>query len=260
MPKKTDKKKTKVTNKKTKKTNIKTKPKTKSAIVKPPTIVIHTERLPKTKCCTEVSKTGEGYTIPFGYKDLKGTEPILPVTKKTAETEPTPVTKKPIVKATIETQTEPLAVNKKPIVKATIQTQTEPLAVVKKKTTKKKIEPPQNIQKQTDIRKFTTESAQIEPPQNIRFTIDEPPTVIETEPPVDYTEIQSEVQPEKNPKRKYDTSNKDLNKRKLLDKLFKLLLLSESPENAFKLTESYSESSNNQIKKRIQEEQNKKNP
>lgn len=92
MPKKIDKKKKvikKKVSKKKPKSNVKEK---KPPTVKPPTIVIHTQRLPKTKCCTEVNKTGEGYTIPFGYKDLKGTEPITPAvskatTKKTMEIE-----------------------------------------------------------------------------------------------------------------------------------------------------------------------------
>ena len=90
MPKKIDKKKTKVIKKKSKRTNIKAKPTKKPETVKPATIVIHTQRLPKTKCCTEVNKTGEGYTIPFGYKDLKGTVPLEPAVsnkKKTMEIE-----------------------------------------------------------------------------------------------------------------------------------------------------------------------------
>ena len=94
MPKKIDKKKKVIKKKVSKK-----KPKSNVKETKPPTIVIHTQRLPKTKCCTEVNKTGEGYTIPFGYKDLKGTvksgtgEPLEPITpavsnkKKTMEIE-----------------------------------------------------------------------------------------------------------------------------------------------------------------------------
>lgn len=102
MPKKIDKKK-KVIKKKVVKKKI-----AKAKEIKP-TIVIHTQRLPKTKCCTEVNKTGEGYTIPFGYKDLKGTEPITP-----------PVTNKTLSKKTteIETQTEEPIKITKPLVKA----------------------------------------------------------------------------------------------------------------------------------------------
>ena len=91
MPKKIDKKK-KVIKKKVSKKKPKSNVKETKPVSKAPTIVIHTQRLPKTKCCTEVNKTGEGYTIPFGYKDLKGTEPITPTvskatTKKTMEIE-----------------------------------------------------------------------------------------------------------------------------------------------------------------------------
>jgi hypothetical protein len=61
MPKKIDKKKTKVIKKKVVKKKI-------------PKIVIYTQALPRTKCCTDVEKTGEAYSIPYGFRDLAGTQ------------------------------------------------------------------------------------------------------------------------------------------------------------------------------------------
>jgi hypothetical protein len=48
---------------------------TKKKVAKP--IVIITQKLPREKCCTDVTKTGEAYTIPFGFMNRLGaiTEP-----------------------------------------------------------------------------------------------------------------------------------------------------------------------------------------
>lgn len=40
---------------------------------KPKPIVIFKEAVPKKPCCTDVSKTGSGYQIPFGYANMAGT-------------------------------------------------------------------------------------------------------------------------------------------------------------------------------------------
>jgi hypothetical protein len=63
MPKKIDKKKQKVIKKKVVKKTV-------------PKIVIYTQPLPRTKCCTDVEKTGEAFSIPYGFRDLAGTQRI----------------------------------------------------------------------------------------------------------------------------------------------------------------------------------------
>lgn len=49
-------------------------------------IVIITQKLPKEKCCTDVKKSGEAYTVPFGFADLAGTRRLgTEVTQKETE-------------------------------------------------------------------------------------------------------------------------------------------------------------------------------
>jgi len=73
---------------------------------------IFTERVPKKKCCTDVEKTGQAYTIPFGYADRLGTTRLETPTPTVAPRAPSVSSLKPISEKkeylTIETQTEPI--------------------------------------------------------------------------------------------------------------------------------------------------------
>jgi hypothetical protein len=63
---------------KVKKKKIK-KPRNASSLVKtikPKPVYIFTERVPNKKCCTDVYKSGQAYTIPFGFSDRLGTTRI----------------------------------------------------------------------------------------------------------------------------------------------------------------------------------------
>jgi hypothetical protein len=86
---------------KVKKKKIK-KPRNASSLVKtikPKPVYIFTERVPNKKCCTDVYKSGQAYTIPFGFSDRLGTTRL-----PTAATPPSITPPKEYF--TIETQTE----------------------------------------------------------------------------------------------------------------------------------------------------------
>lgn len=125
MPKKIDKKKKVIKKKATKKPKD-TKPKATP-------IIIYTQKLPRTKCCVDGEKTGEAYSIPFGFRDLAGTQRISQTLGGVSQTPTKTSVNKPI---SIETQTESNLVP--------IETQTEPetetiLVPLKKKKPKKKV-------------------------------------------------------------------------------------------------------------------------
>ena len=82
MPIKKDKKK-KTTNKRSER---------KKKTAKPKVVYIMTQKLPKEKCCTDVKKTGEAYTVPIGFADLAGTRRLgtEKVETKKVETKTTP--------------------------------------------------------------------------------------------------------------------------------------------------------------------------
>lgn len=55
---------------------------------KPPQIQIITQKLPRTKCCTDPVKSGQSYTIPLGYTDRLGT---MRIGEKPMENIPIPI-------------------------------------------------------------------------------------------------------------------------------------------------------------------------
>jgi len=88
------------------------KPRNASSLVKttkPKPVYIFTERVPNKKCCTDVYKSGQAYTIPFGFMDRLGTTRIETPLSKTSTTFGSPVPPTittPKEYLTIETQTE----------------------------------------------------------------------------------------------------------------------------------------------------------
>jgi hypothetical protein len=140
MPKKIDKKKKVIKKKATKKPK-ETKPKETKPKATP--IIIYTQKLPRTKCCVDGEKTGEAYSIPFGFRDLAGTQrlsqtlvpqsnikPITPVKEsisiQTQTNKPKP---KLIIYEDEETQTD----KEKPTLIMDEETQTEDKPIRKRK-------------------------------------------------------------------------------------------------------------------------------
>jgi len=95
MPIKKDKIKKKLKKKATKKTKE----------IAPVVKYIFTERVPKKKCCTDVEKTGQAYTIPFGYADRLGTTRLSESTTPSKVPPIKPISEKKEY-LTIETQTD----------------------------------------------------------------------------------------------------------------------------------------------------------
>jgi hypothetical protein len=52
------------------------KPKSKAKPKATPKVKITYQKLPKEGCCTDVLKTGQAYAIPFGFRDIMGTQRI----------------------------------------------------------------------------------------------------------------------------------------------------------------------------------------
>ena len=108
MPIKKDKKKLKDSIRPSLRLKRKTTKKTKE--IAPLVKYIFTERVPKKKCCTDVTKTGQAYTIPFGFADRLGTTRLETPTPTSAPLKATLPSVKPISEKkeylTIETQTD----------------------------------------------------------------------------------------------------------------------------------------------------------
>lgn len=140
MPKKPDKKKKKVVKRATAVPRAKKNTKPKSAA---PTIIYRTIR--EKGCCTDVLKTGQAYVIPFGFRDVKGTQRI--------DEEPKPLSVvNTLGRATkigipMETQTDPIrkadegnktaiSVKRKPNVPIEIETEQQPFKSLNEMTKK----------------------------------------------------------------------------------------------------------------------------
>jgi len=138
MPKKIDKKKTKVIKKKATKKPKETKPKETKPKATP--IIIYTQKLPRTKCCTDVEKTGEAYSIPFGFRDLAGTQrlsqtlvPAKPIAQAKETISIQTQTNKPKPKLIIYEDEETQTDKEKPTLIMDEETQTEDKPIRKRK-------------------------------------------------------------------------------------------------------------------------------
>ncbi len=149
MPKKIDKKKPKATvvslkkviKKKATKKPKETKPKAQGRNQDFSTpIIIYTQKLPRTKCCTDVEKTGEAYSIPFGFRDLAGTQrlsqtlvPAKPIAQAKETISIQTQTNKPKPKLIIYEDEETQTDKEKPTLIMDEETQTEDKPIRKRK-------------------------------------------------------------------------------------------------------------------------------
>jgi len=195
--------------------------KKKTKAIKP--IVIITQKLPREKCCTDVTKSGEAYTIPIGFTNrLVAPEPIPQRMSNLVRG------LSPLKKVSISTSTESQP-------RAEISTQTDKPSVATKITQVTTI----------PVKKPVTKKLIVEGDS------DEENIVIM---PTESSTIPIEASTERNVKRKYDTNKAEENKTKLLSDLYNLLLINNSQQDSLKITESYNQQSNKKIKERINSE------
>lgn len=206
-------------------------------------IVIITQKLPKEKCCTDVKKSGEAYTVPFGFADLAGTRRLgTEVTQKETE----------VVKP-IKTMNEIPKVEKL-IPKGPLKIDEGILA--KLNQTKPSIPSVADIEDEKPTFKYKPISESFKPikkSKNIQVNIKEPmKNLIILDEEEELQPLETEPLGEANiTKRKYDKSKAEQNKAKLLSQLYNLLVINDTEQNARNITESYKDQSNKKIKEKI---------
>jgi hypothetical protein len=124
----------------------------KKKVAKPTPIIIITQKLPKEKCCTDVTKSGEAYTIPIGFSDRLGTLRLGLEPKQTKNVSiSTSTESQPRTEISTQTDIIPLKPLAKPISlpyyeeqQSTIEEQTENPMKEKRKYEKRKEGPRRN--------------------------------------------------------------------------------------------------------------------